>query len=130
VFGKMISPEHFQRAKYELTNLGQTVNDDVGDCMALLMNKDVRVRMPIKPIGSADAVPWTCPTLDLYDPNRVAGREDALNPPEGPTNPLELAFSKNAELRKFVVDEFGDNITLNWDPTRTESHGFSWGENE
>jgi hypothetical protein len=130
VFGKMVSMEHFARSKYELTNLGQTVHDDVGDCMALLMNKDVRVLMPIRPIGSSDAVPWVCPTLDLYDPSRVSGPPDALVPPEGAVNPLQGVFEKNSGLREYMREQFGDDITLQWDPAKPEAHGFSWGENE
>lgn len=130
IFGKMVSLEHFARCKYELTNLGQTVNDDVGDCMALLMNGDVRVRMPVRPIGSSDAVPWECPTLDLYDPSRSAAPADSLVPPEGAVNPLQGVFEQNTELREYMQEQFGDDIRLQWDPATPEAHGFSWGENE
>lgn len=69
LFGSACPLEIIERAKYELVNLGKTLNDDVADTLAEFMHPEIRmVPLGQRPIENV----WTVPELGLY---HVPGRE-------------------------------------------------------
>jgi len=70
IYGRDFPAPLREREKYELTNLGQTRNDDLADSCALFFIPSVRVDVPNRPSLAQLQQPMP-PSLDLYESTSV-----------------------------------------------------------
>lgn len=114
VFGSSFPRAILERAKYELTNLGQVAHDDVADTLALFMVPKVRVKFVDQ--GPDRHFGWKPVSLNLYDPEH----KGVLSPWEMEDLKMgivkidaeDLALTQAKETKKVhqAFVEFGDGV--------------------